>query len=574
VKASEQADSLGPLLERISVLSLILGTVLILAASSACVQSALAAPPSPYLKSDHALVDYYAGIEGAKLGVNLPGGPDKFIELKEISDKYIKVTEPDGKVTADLGTAQCTDAQGGDVGPAAGCVITLAVEPHRDGELRQTVAHEVFHVFQELMSGTLTNFNRMPYAKWLIEGSAAWVEEDLVHPDAGARSFWHLYLNSPGYPLFKRSYNAVGFFGHLASSGISPWNVFPAMFAAKSDPEAYAAAVGGNKAFLNSEASVFFRKPSFGPEWDQQGVNIPSPAEVKFKPDKVTMPAGSKPKTLTVAPYTDGTYEVSVTTPVFELKVYSGGVRLHSINGGDVDEVEPTHLVLCGDPNGCRCPDQPSTDYPRFNEGDLAVTGGPTGGEVELIARDKCEPLLPQRSCQGLLPLPTGFTDEPYPCFFFGPEVPVEENIYNFPTVYGPSQSPVKKLEPLSDFDRLEVFKIELSEQVSTPSRYLRESVIPDVVCPPIHLPGIGNWAVTCTEPEKVTVETVDYPENGTETIRRIDPEFTYGEMGVRNDVFLVMADGTGSEVRGFLATAATELDGRSDQKHQKKMNK
>ena len=42
-----------------------------------------------------------------------------------------------------------------------GCVIELSIKTaHHTGELRATIAHEVFHAFQAVMSGTVANFNR------------------------------------------------------------------------------------------------------------------------------------------------------------------------------------------------------------------------------------------------------------------------------------------------------------------------------------------------------------------------------------------------------------------------------
>jgi hypothetical protein len=81
---------------------------------------------------------------------------------------------------------------------------------------------------------------------------------------------------SPRVPLFKRTYDAIGFFAHLASSGISPWSRFPAMFAATSNTAAYNVSVSLSAEFLDSEASSFFRDPGLGPEWDTRGRDSPA----------------------------------------------------------------------------------------------------------------------------------------------------------------------------------------------------------------------------------------------------------------------------------------------------------
>ncbi len=400
-----------------------LAVVVALIAVAVCAPSALAKSPSEYLAADQILLNHYAEIESGKLGLTLPGGVEKFITLSESPQHTLPERGPDGTVFPGAADTTCTDAQGNEVGPAVHCTITVSVSPHVsnskgeptknlaviDPEIRSTIAHEVFHCYQTVMAGTLANFNR-PEATWLIEGSATWVESDLVPDDSGAREEWATYLKSPEVSLLKRTYTAVGFFEHLDSSGISPWSRFQAMFAATSNAAAYNVSVSRSAAFLNTEASAFFREPSLGSEWDTRGPSVPTREEVGFKPTKEKI---SGRRRLSASAYADGAYEVSVklpkSAPVLELQVLSGDVRLRSTDGGDVNEVDPDTLKLCSDSKGCDCPGKQPTNYPRFKEGDLAITGGQTGGVVELIPRKRCEELRPQRSCEGLLP---GFSSE------------------------------------------------------------------------------------------------------------------------------------------------------------------
>ncbi len=88
----------------------------------------------------------------------------------------------------------------------------------------------------------------------------------------------------PIVALFSRTYDGVGFFGHLASDGISPWAKFKAMLAATANEAAYTAAVGGDTTLMSSGASAYFREPALGAEWDQRGPNVPTAAEVSFEP--------------------------------------------------------------------------------------------------------------------------------------------------------------------------------------------------------------------------------------------------------------------------------------------------
>jgi hypothetical protein len=363
---------------------------------------ALAKSHSAWLKEERHLVNADSVTMGSKVGVTLPGGPEHFIEVRETSKHLIST--PTGPAD---GLTDCRDAKGEQTGPAVKCVIEMAGASH--GEFQASVAHETFHVFQAVMAGTMENYDRdSPHKDWLIEGSATWVEGQLAKHAPSAEARWAEYLRSPRTPLFSRSYDAVGFFGHMASiPGLSPWGKFKAMFEATGSDEAYVRGIGDSEPFLSSEASVYFREPKFGSAWNAQGAHVPSSKDVDFKPTPENVSAKAHAP-LVVKPYADAAYDLSISAlpashPVLELTVVKGHLRLHSTSGGSVNAVDPTQLLLCSDPKGCSCPGKPS-HFQQFKQGDLAITGGPGGAEVQLALRKPCEVLLPGRSCEGLLP--------------------------------------------------------------------------------------------------------------------------------------------------------------------------
>jgi hypothetical protein len=386
-----------------------------------CAPSALAKPTSKsplakYQKEDRGLVDDYAAIEGAKLGIVLPGGPEHFIEVLD-SPKHSLPVHAYGKTY--LAGAVTDIAWSSSGSEAIGARITVyGISHSAHGSLiRGVIAHEVFHVFEARMSGTEVRSDG--HAGWLEEGAASWVESDLVSNDRTARQEWEEYLEAPKRPLFTRVYSAIGFFGHMSSSHISPWAHFKAMFAAEGNAASYAAA-GVEQNFLDSESSVFFRKPSFGEAWEQQGQesadansNVPSRAQVAATPVKVNVT--SKESLLAVAPYAHGIYDLRLqgmpaSKPVLELLLARGNARVHSIGNDEVDEVIKGALRVCSSSHGCDCPGGPASDYPQMREGDLAITGGPTAGQMRLIPLPRCETLLGATSCEHLLP---GFSNEP-----------------------------------------------------------------------------------------------------------------------------------------------------------------
>jgi hypothetical protein len=373
---------------------------------TALAPQALARSPASYLAGDRSLVKSYALLEGAKLGVSLPGGPLAFISVTESSKRFLEPEKraADGTRVLDDAETLCVDAAGEQIGPAAHCQITLATSAH-GGELRATIAHEVFHVFQAVLSETMKNETR-PDNEWLMEGSATWVETDLVHTVPAGRDWWTIYLRSPHVPLFKRGYDAIGFFGHLAASGISPWGRFRAIFRQTGNEGAYAAAEV-NKTFLDTEASAFFREPALGAAWDEHGPDLPTREEVGYRPTSEDI--STTEELLDVAPHADSAYRLSLkkmpaSEPVLEVRVSGADVRLRSTAGGDVNEVDTGGLDLCSDAHGCNCPGQAAVKLARFKLGDLALGGGTGGGRVWLIPRKRCETLLAAHTCEGLLP--------------------------------------------------------------------------------------------------------------------------------------------------------------------------
>jgi hypothetical protein len=390
--------------------ALIVGGVLGLA------PSAFANPTSPYRAADLVRIEHFAQEEGSLLGVVLPGGSEHFIRLVE--SQLPKLPHPDGPADA---YTLCVDAHGVQSGKAVKCTITIGTDAHSDSAaIASVIAHEVFHVFQAVMSGTLANAYR-PDTNWLVEGSAAWVDSDLVSGDFYGRGFWAGYFAYPKAPLFSRGYSAIGWFGHLASSGVDLWKRFPAIFSTTSNMAAYATAtLGTSPAFLQDEASVFFREPAWGPTWDQEDQqhtkfandNVATPGEVQFdthkafQPQKITFAAGDPPRTLTVAPYADRPVVVDVhlkpSDPFLLVTLLSGHARIHAVQGeGNANVVDPDDVSFCAQRNGCSCPGNPVQTSDELLKGDLAITGGTTGGSVKLSSGG-CD--LKPRACVGLLP--------------------------------------------------------------------------------------------------------------------------------------------------------------------------
>jgi hypothetical protein len=377
-----------------------------------------AAPAINYQPADQILVNHFVTLESGLLKIT-PVAPVSVVESPgrvygQVNGKTVPayvVTTPNGP-------------PGDPGGPVRSCTITVGIDAHQisidptkppgphnppsknlgyiNEELKTFFAHEVFHCLSAKLAGTIVNFDK--HRAWLIEGGATWVSSDLVDHSLVPHERWLTYLESPLKPLFNRDEDAIGFFGHLAHSGISPWHVFPAMFAAAADVAAYEAAVNGDMTFLDSEASAFYDAGGFGAAWVPKGQGSATadsnvPQHSTSLPKKG--PAPRRTETLSAPAYADNPVALTLAAPKTELAVKGGEVRLHATGGGGSDVVNPGAIMLCEHGGkGCDCPGRHIT----FPKGDLAITGGTEGGQVELIGMADC-PALPPRACSGLLPL-------------------------------------------------------------------------------------------------------------------------------------------------------------------------
>ncbi len=196
------------------------------------------------------------------------------------------------------------DSGWGFAGPAAHCVISINPLLYRSANVARvasTVAHEVFHCFQADDYASIQAWGHAP--GWLIEGQAEWVGDTIAPVGNGGDGWWIDYLTDIAKVLFARDYDAIGFYAHMAESGINPWGRFDAMLKAAGNPAAYATAV--SNAFRDDWASSLARPPAFGPGWDTTGPDIPSDAftaTVSVLSDTTVLHAA-------VAPYTNGIVE-------------------------------------------------------------------------------------------------------------------------------------------------------------------------------------------------------------------------------------------------------------------------
>ena len=148
--------------------------------------------------------------------------------------------------------------------PGVECRIVIYPRAAQDRgiDLQFTIAHEVMHCYQRELLGA-TAYNALP--DWRAEGTADWAAFDVTGIDHDTKGGLVSYALMPRTSLFRRSYDASGFFGHLQEQAVNVWSTLTRTLLAADDPAAYADA-GANEAFLDTWGSSMYRHGAFGPE--------------------------------------------------------------------------------------------------------------------------------------------------------------------------------------------------------------------------------------------------------------------------------------------------------------------
>lgn len=319
-----------------------------------------------------------------RMGEDIPGTVD--VALAPSSSCAAEPRSVYGCAIALWGSSSGTSPTGG--GAYAGCrvVVTGLALSAGASMVINTLAHEVFHCFQARGYGSLARASAAP--RWVIEGGAEWVGNDVVGILAETDLLWDPWFLSPGISLMARSYDAVGFWAHLAETGTDPYDVFPAVFYTRDGPAAYrASGAAQNERFLDSWASSLTRKQDWGRDWDSEGNGIPG---TRADPELWEVADGSSVEIHADA-YTARLMLLDVSADIVAI-VGTGHAR---ISDGRVDTLAfPAKFCTKGDgcppcPNSDRPPPAPLGSRPW-----LVLTGGDRGATYTVEGRtleEECE---------------------------------------------------------------------------------------------------------------------------------------------------------------------------------------
>jgi hypothetical protein len=233
-------------------------------------------------------------------------------------------------------------------------------------------AHELMHCHQLKQSGDVKRWHNAP--DWVAEGSAEWGGYLFAAPNSELRGLnrWDEFFLLPNQSLFRRTYEAVGFWSHLAD----PWsrineamrkdwenqpNAVRNSYSVLADAQAEYAGYG-----MSRWAMKFLRRPSLGEAWQFRapglGADVPPAAEVVPLGPGMSHQISSAPLAFA---YADFSYESEVEVVSVEPHA-EGAVHWGKSTDGDDDlfKEESGALWFCTQPGKCECPEGTSMVVP------------------------------------------------------------------------------------------------------------------------------------------------------------------------------------------------------------------
>ena len=139
----------------------------------------------------------------------------------------------------------------------------------------KVLAHEVFHCFEYSILG-VRGVDRS--RSWLFEGEADWAAFTLVPqpwPKYQPNQIPEYLSSCKDTPLFARSYDAAGFYGHVQEVSGDTWTRLAKILAAGGNEAAYGAAGADAQEFLETWASRTAVQPTNGMQWIPSSPVVP-----------------------------------------------------------------------------------------------------------------------------------------------------------------------------------------------------------------------------------------------------------------------------------------------------------
>ncbi|HEY7564854.1 MAG TPA: hypothetical protein VIA81_08020 [Acidimicrobiia bacterium] len=297
-----------------------------------------------------------------------------------------KVAASAAAVEGNLAVTLGRNAAGGFTGEVATCEISFNPSSLNLGaaELTALAGHETLHCF-DWDTGTIEQSTKRP--PWVVEGIAEWAGEVLAGGSSLGATSWRDWLRAnAGAALFGRTYDAIGFYAHLADSGVDVWSrVIPTMVAGQTSSEAAYQTMTEPASLetIDSWSPGYYRDPADA-LWDQDGPGITA--------DHATIDQtplfNESTFAIVAAPYAALFGDVEVTAEVVTFD--SPGAGLAQLTDGSTHRLADLHGKVYCTIGQCSCPDgtnNAGTVFQQMPPGvmRIAPTGDTTGSEVTLL---------------------------------------------------------------------------------------------------------------------------------------------------------------------------------------------
>lgn len=279
------------------------------------------------------------------------------------------------------------------------CQITVYSEKFKGFDpaaIASVLSHEVFHCYQQRQVGSLAK--SVSVDGWLHDGEATWVMMELVpsavYPQLQAP--WTQYISTPQHrPLFTRTYDAVGFFGHIEDME-GPEQIWPHLLQAFSDGIGGANEVsfatmlqGVEDVVMDFWGASYWRKFPDKIIWDMLGPGKADMPSFGAAPEQVTVGKSQTVALPNVDPYENLPVRVIASTEIVE--VVNGRGHLAVASGDHLNDVIPagSSVFYCVQDEPCVCPKGTTGSPPpavQAGGGGLALglTGARTGSSGQV----------------------------------------------------------------------------------------------------------------------------------------------------------------------------------------------
>lgn len=253
--------------------------------------------------------------------------------------------------------------------PTCDMFVTRTGRAVTGAEKQKLFAHEYAHCLQHQYVDTIDQFGGWP--EWVVEGSAEWLGAMAVQASGlGVEDvLWDGWQDHPQIDLFRRAYDAVGFWAMVhQATGQGQQRVRDVWAVAKggSGP-AFARAVAGVPEVFNDRwGAGGLRTPTYGPEWDYEGPGIDP-----FEAPEVTVAGGGPPKVLAVSARGAYAADLKIRADVVAVTVGTGARGL--IRTFDATTAKLKTGAWCGRQGGCVCRTRAKLALPRL--GALSAIG-------------------------------------------------------------------------------------------------------------------------------------------------------------------------------------------------------